>query len=237
MARKPKKKIPNDDLHPSSIADKIDVWKKQLIELDEEIKGAKWELIAVIYRKIIDSTPAEALDALQEIYWADKRLDQAIQTAYKEAFGVRFVPHVKQFNVACIGCDDEKIVECISWQSYHQRVNSVRCRRCRQDLWLERRRQYEEIGRERQEVYKKWEEEDRYLRTMPYAEYLKTEHWQEMRKYALKRAAYKCQVCNASGKMNVHHRTYERRGHEDIKDLTVLCEPCHRKHHDIPEPQ
>jgi len=70
------------------------------------------------------------------------------------------------------------------------------------------------------------------LKTMPYGEYLQTDEWQETRRKALKRAQFKCQLCNSGGQLNVHHRTYERRGEEDYTDLIVLCKNCHSKHHD-----
>jgi hypothetical protein len=31
--------------------------------------------------------------------------------------------------------------------------------------------------------------------------------------------------------MHVHHRTYERIGHEKLSDLCLLCGPCHRLFH------
>jgi hypothetical protein len=72
------------------------------------------------------------------------------------------------------------------------------------------------------------------LRTMPYRDYLLTEEWLETRNRKLRQARYRCQLCNTNGLLNVHHRTYERRGCEDMADLTVLCRPCHAKHHDKP---
>jgi 5-methylcytosine-specific restriction endonuclease McrA len=69
------------------------------------------------------------------------------------------------------------------------------------------------------------------LRTMPYQDYLQTPEWQEKRGYALELALHRCQMCNSEKSLQVHHRTYERRGHEDLEDLTVLCKPCHEKHH------
>jgi len=91
---------------------------------------------------------------------------------------------------------------------------------------------------EEQESRDKWFElrdiELRRLRTMPYAEYLKTPHWDDTRKRALKRAHYKCQLCNTGNKsLQVHHRTYENRGDERNADLIVLCADCHCKFHDI----
>jgi 5-methylcytosine-specific restriction endonuclease McrA len=71
-----------------------------------------------------------------------------------------------------------------------------------------------------------------YLRRMPYKEYLQTEHWQKVRQTALDHAKHRCQLCNASERLQVHHRTYERRGCEELIDLTVLCSYCHAKHHD-----
>ena len=70
------------------------------------------------------------------------------------------------------------------------------------------------------------------LKTMPYAEYLKTEHWNSTRKAALKAAEYRCQMCNASKPLHVHHRTYERRGNEKPSDLIALCADCHKTFHE-----
>lgn len=70
------------------------------------------------------------------------------------------------------------------------------------------------------------------LRTMPYDEYLQTDHWKDVRTQALRRAGYRCQVCNDGGQLDVHHRTYERRGEEAPGDVTVLCRSCHSVFHD-----
>ena len=69
------------------------------------------------------------------------------------------------------------------------------------------------------------------LRTMPYQEYLQTVHWERKRQDALERAAFRCQVCNATNRLDVHHRTYERRGAEAPADLIVLCRECHEMFH------
>ena len=72
------------------------------------------------------------------------------------------------------------------------------------------------------------------LRSMPYGEYLKTEHWKEIRYAALRRAGFACQACSAKINLNVHHRDYDRRGEERPNDVTVLCRSCHgRTHHKI----
>jgi hypothetical protein len=70
------------------------------------------------------------------------------------------------------------------------------------------------------------------LHTMPYPEYLKTPEWQARRKQHVKSAGFRCQLCNASDvQLNVHHRTYERRGNEYYKDLLALCRECHEIFH------
>ena len=69
------------------------------------------------------------------------------------------------------------------------------------------------------------------LATMPYRDYLQTPEWQEVRRAALERAGYRCQVCNAATPLDVHHRTYERRGHEHPSDVIALCRTCHELFH------
>jgi len=57
--------------------------------------------------------------------------------------------------------------------------------------------------------------------------YLRSAHWQSMRRTALEHAEYRCAVCYAGDSLDVHHRTYERLGDERITDLLVLCRTCH----------
>ena len=64
-----------------------------------------------------------------------------------------------------------------------------------------------------------------------YAEYLKSGHWKKVRSEAIAAANNRCQICNRVGKLNVHHRTYERVGEEDPSDLVVLCSSCHATFH------
>ena len=66
-----------------------------------------------------------------------------------------------------------------------------------------------------------------------YTQYLLTLHWKKVRKLALEKAEGKCQLCNKSNCLNVHHRTYEHLGDEQnhLSDLTVLCKDCHSNFH------
>ena len=73
-------------------------------------------------------------------------------------------------------------------------------------------------------------------KTVPnhYQEYLKTNHWKDVKKKALQRADYKCQLCNKQNlPLHVHHNNYENLGHEKDSDLIVLCKTCHEKYHNI----
>jgi 5-methylcytosine-specific restriction endonuclease McrA len=65
-----------------------------------------------------------------------------------------------------------------------------------------------------------------------YDNYLRSEHWQQVREDALSRARRRCQVCNSPDELHVHHRTYERLGFERAGDVTVLCRGCHKLFHE-----
>lgn len=102
---------------------------------------------------------------------------------------------------------------------------SIVCEDCRNEIFNERNEKY---NLERASYQKRLLE----LRNMLYHEYLRTPEWQTRRKRHLKSAGYKCQVCNASNiRLDVHHRTYKRRGEELFKDLIVLCRSCHELFH------
>lgn len=69
------------------------------------------------------------------------------------------------------------------------------------------------------------------LRAMRYADYLLTPEWLATRATIRERFGNRCAVCNSDRTLQVHHRTYERRGEEDIRDLTLLCADCHSRFH------
>jgi hypothetical protein len=77
------------------------------------------------------------------------------------------------------------------------------------------------------EATQAWDARLEALRTMRYPDYLQTPEWAERRRGALRRAGHACEACGGHGRLNVHHRTYERRGKEKIDDLRVLCDDCH----------
>lgn len=73
--------------------------------------------------------------------------------------------------------------------------------------------------------------EARYGPRFDYREYLATHEWKARREFALDAAGHRCQVCNSTDRLNVHHRTYERIFCELPDDLFVLCDRCHRIFH------
>ena len=70
------------------------------------------------------------------------------------------------------------------------------------------------------------------MKKILYKEYLKSSAWGYLKNLVLKAAEHRCRLCNSDKRLQVHHRTYERIGHERIADLFVLCENCHGRFHD-----
>lgn len=71
---------------------------------------------------------------------------------------------------------------------------------------------------------------------MKYKDYLKSEHWKQVRKWCLEKCGYKCGFCKKEfhpSNLQVHHWTYENLGKELERDLIVLCNRCHEKVHGI----
>ena len=65
-----------------------------------------------------------------------------------------------------------------------------------------------------------------------YYEYLKSPAWQEIRIEML--TAYpKCQRCDSTYILQVHHKTYKNVFKEEPEDLEVLCKNCHETEHKI----
>lgn len=62
-----------------------------------------------------------------------------------------------------------------------------------------------------------------------YDEYLGSAHWLGLRQ-RLAGPSSRCFVCRGS-RVQLHHITYERLGHERDDDLVRLCEGCHRRTH------
>lgn len=64
-----------------------------------------------------------------------------------------------------------------------------------------------------------------------YKLYLRTKHWEQIKQRKLSQKNYKCEICGAKRNLNIHHKTYERLGCEELTDLQVLCKRCHELIH------
>lgn len=68
-----------------------------------------------------------------------------------------------------------------------------------------------------------------------YREYLKSQHWQEIRAQRLKIDGGKCALCMKGPperNVHVHHLSYENIWNEDVySDLITVCDKCHKKLH------
>lgn len=61
-----------------------------------------------------------------------------------------------------------------------------------------------------------------------YLDYIKSPAWFRRRGLRILVANCACERCGCGEWLQVHHRTYERLGHERDDDLEVLCVACHR---------
>ena len=69
------------------------------------------------------------------------------------------------------------------------------------------------------------------LRSMPYDEYLQSDHWIALRKLRIEFDETRCVNCGAQQNLQVHHKTYINRGAERLDDLETLCVLCHKLKH------
>lgn len=86
------------------------------------------------------------------------------------------------------------------------------------------------------------EDEVSFLLELKYSEYLYTQHWQTVRDAMLLIYRARCQAtdCLNSGEswygdeygIHVHHMTYQNKGNERFKDLTLLCYIHHELWHE-----
>lgn len=62
---------------------------------------------------------------------------------------------------------------------------------------------------------------------MEYKEYLKTDHWNNLRIEAYSCYDKKCQICDSTVRLNVHHLKYGNWFKTTVSNLRVVCEACH----------
>lgn len=66
-----------------------------------------------------------------------------------------------------------------------------------------------------------------------YRDYLNSAHWKQKRKEALRYGGRECWICKSTKDIQIHHRTYKRKGRERIEtDLFALCAKHHKEVHE-----
>lgn len=185
----------------------------------------------------------------RSLYWdSDMTAKQILETVGITDVRPSDMPRLvgaRTVQIPCVDCgdlqpvvvesraDEEAARSGNTWRNKKRRsAGQIRCESCLLDL-LSR------IARDQEDRQRAAKDEDRIreeLRSMPYAEYLKTDHWQAIRKEALRRAGYRCAVCNAQNEtLDAHHRTYVNRGSERSGDVIALCRTCHGRFHGVSE--
>ena len=68
-----------------------------------------------------------------------------------------------------------------------------------------------------------------------YAEYIRSEAWQEVRRrFWASKLPKECYCCGREdGPKDLHHRTYKNLGNENLRDLVPLCRDCHFTVHEM----
>ena len=98
-----------------------------------------------------------------------------------------------------------------------------------QRIWVDQAKRESRYSREGL-LSESGEDPDELLR-MPYWRYLRSKHWDLVRRRALAVAEGRCFYCGSKDSLDVHHLTYKRRGCELDEDLIVLCRNCHTDEH------
>lgn len=68
-----------------------------------------------------------------------------------------------------------------------------------------------------------------------YTQYSRSNHWKRI-KVLFKHSPFhkgRCYVCGSLKKLELHHKTYERIGREELADFQELCDLCHSLVHNL----
>lgn len=208
---------------------------QKYLEMDQQMRDLKKEMIfardflksvltKVFKCMLIQDKFDEVVEMASEIYWAKKEFESIANTSFRLATGKLLNNHrsPKKQERICSFCGVSYIYLAQNYGEHRHRFS--KCEDCK--------KRKDESNVDMQETVELRRQKIQELRTMPYADYLNTEHWKKTRQWALKRAGHRCQLCNAKSPLDVHHRTYERRGCEWHSDLIALCRDCHEIFHD-----
>jgi len=94
------------------------------------------------------------------------------------------------------------------------------------------------MGKNQRIKNNQWKKLNSYLdrNGISYQQYLKGEHWQDVRRRYWKSKLHNggCYVCERTNvQLQLHHKTYKRVGNERLNDLLLLCGDCHKAAHEL----
>lgn len=232
-------------LHVESFVQEVEGLELQLSLVTERISFLKTSLPQRLRSLLSRLSPHKAEKILYRLYWVSPHFAGLVKDVFQSLSLGKFQLPKKRIETECQLCGEETSLEVKSWSEFKEKSplrsgklrssewNWILCDTCKEEKKRSKEARDKDLDfryRERREAESR---ELEWLRTMPYPEYLQTAHWQQVRIRALKRSGFRCQLCNKEGRLNVHHRTYERRGYEYYNDVITLCESCHEKFHDI----
>jgi hypothetical protein len=197
--------------------------RKEIASEISEHKSAISSLLSEKSSMVMDSiTEFEA----NRLYWETnipvRVLISALGVVPKKSWNKLFFVELLKFTAKCPSCGGKFERYAATRSRKQEREDCADCSRKREE---ERVAFFKKVDSDRGDLKE--------LQTMPYSDYLKTDHWKFTRRDKLNRVRYRCELCDMGGvKLHVHHRHYRTRGCEAPWDLTVLCEKCHAKFHD-----
>lgn len=64
-----------------------------------------------------------------------------------------------------------------------------------------------------------------------YHRYMRSKEWADFRASVIAKRGRWCELCGSGYRVELHHRTYNRLGHEKERDVQLCCHACHEKIH------
>ena len=94
-------------------------------------------------------------------------------------------------------------------------------------IWLKNNvKKYAPVVRE-----EKLDKQTHRKKKVDYKNYLVSKEWYAFRCKVMGDRGYKCEKCGTSNQLTVHHKHYKSLGHEQLKDVELLCWNCHQAQH------
>lgn len=212
------------------LLDEINATKARIVALQRDVSHVVLDALANAPNR------EEEREIAYDLYWWRHEVDVSLLAMHYrvDTSKVRNIVGVLSLPVQCKYCDKDFEVIVPSRQQLRD-YDDYTCDECKAAIENNKRKEQQARLREMETRERAEAAEIARLRALPYREYLQSEHWKNTRAIMLKRRGYKCELCNSTTSLHVHHKSYERLGCEWQGDLIVLCGACHAKFHDKPK--